>query len=60
MPVTTGGMTTSIQRAPAKCTSAPIAASTTPVTRMPPTATDSPCDAVAAVIGAMKAKLDPR
>ena len=60
VPVTIGGMTTSIHRAPATWTTSPTAASTRPVTRIPPTATDWPCDAVAAPIGAMNAKLDPR
>ena len=37
-PVTTGGMTTSIHRAPAKCTTTPTRASVAPVAMMPPCA----------------------
>ena len=60
VPVTIGGITTSIHRAPAKWTSSPMSASSTPVITTPPRATDSPPEAIAAVIGAMNAKLEPR
>ena len=60
VPVTTGGITTSIQRDPARCTTRPTTASRSPVTMTPPRATDFPPVAVAARIGAMNAKLEPR
>jgi hypothetical protein len=60
VPVTTGGMSRSIQRVPARCTTTPTTVSSRPVTRMPPTATDAPPVAVAARIGAMNANEDPR
>ena len=60
VPVTTGGMSASIQRVPATCTTAPMAASSTPTTTMPPSATDCPPLAVAALMGAMNANDEPR
>lgn len=56
VPVTTGGMTTSIHRAPATCTTTPTTASSSPVTRMPPVAEPAELPR----IGAMNAKEDPR
>ena len=60
VPVTTGGMTTSIHRGPARCTTRPTAASRRPTTTMPPSALDIPPLAIAAEIGAMKANEEPR
>ncbi len=62
VPVTMGGITASIQPPPVKCTTRPMTASSTPVARMPPIAVprSPPADALAAMIGAMNAKLDPR
>ena len=55
VPVTTGGMTTSIQ-----CTTTPTIISRTPVTRMPPTAADCPPWFTATPMGAMNANDEPR
>jgi hypothetical protein len=59
-PATTGGMSFSIQPSPANCTTKPTAASSTPTATMPASAEPIPCDAVAAVTGAMNANDDPR
>lgn len=60
VPVTAGGMTTSIHFAPATCTTRPTIASRTPTTTMPPRAVDMPLVPITAPMGAMNAKLDPR
>lgn len=59
-PVTTGGSVTSIQCIPTRCTVTPIAISTSPTATSPPSALPAPCEATAAVTGAMTEKLDPR
>jgi hypothetical protein len=59
-PATTGGMSLSIQPVPANCTAKPTAASSTPTATMPASAEPMPCDAVAAVTGAMNANDEPR
>ncbi len=69
VPVTTGGITSGIQPAPATCTTAPTTASATPVITIPPRASeiDGPSSrdcpwtsgAIAAT-GASRAKLLPR
>lgn len=59
-PVTVGGMIVSIQRAPATWTIAPMSARSAPTAMTPPSADPAPWEAVAAVMGAMRAKLEPR
>ena len=59
-PVTTGGSVTSIQWVPTRCTTAPMMISTTPTATRPPSALPVPCDATAAVTGAITEKLEPR
>ena len=62
VPVTTGGMITSIQPIPADLTMTPTSASTTPVKTIPPRAPAIPAllSAMAAPIGPKKAKDEPR
>ncbi|STQ64146.1 Uncharacterised protein [Gordonia bronchialis] len=60
VPVTMGGISTSIQPVPARWLITPITTSATPTNTMPPSAEDCPCEAVAAPTGAMMAKLEPR
>ena len=59
-PVTTGGKITSIQCVPTRCTTAPMTISITPTATKPPSALPVPCEATAAVTGAITEKLDPR
>ena len=65
-PVTTGGITFSIQPVPTACTMAPITMYRMPQAMMPPSATPMfgfgplPAYAVAAITTPMKAKLEPR
>lgn len=59
-PVTTGGSATSIQRVPATCTIRPMRISDKPTTNTPPSALPVPWLAIAAVTGAIIAKLEPR
>ena len=59
-PLTTGGISMSIQCVPLRCTMTPTMASSTPTTIIPARATDSPPAAVAARIGARNAKDEPR
>jgi hypothetical protein len=58
--VTTGGSVTSIQWVPTWCTTAPMMISTTPTATRPPSALPVPCEATAAVTGAITEKLEPR
>jgi hypothetical protein len=60
VPVTTGGISASIQWVPAKCTTTPMTISRAPTTTIPPRAAAMPSEAVAARTGAMIAKLEPR
>ncbi len=60
VPVTTGGIATSIQCTPILMTTRPTSASSRPVIITPPSATAIPPWALAAAIGARKAKLEPR
>jgi hypothetical protein len=59
-PVTAGGITTSIQRVPPRCTTTPTNTSATPTATNPPSALPLPRLAVAAITGAITEKLDPR
>ena len=59
-PITTGGISTLIQRVPTLLTSRPSSARSTPVTITPPSAAPIESDWVEAVIGAMNAKEEPR
>src|SRR5215208_3260673 len=59
-PVTTGGSVTSIQRVPTTCKTTPMMISVTPPATKPPSALPVPCEATAAVTGAITEKLDPR
>ncbi len=59
-PVTTGGMSASIQPAPVATTIAPTAVSSRPVASTPNSALPIEPLAVAAPMGAMKAKEEPR
>ena len=59
-PITTGGMSFPIQAVPILVTSRPSRASSAPVTRTPPRAASIESACVEAVMGAMKAKEEPR
>ena len=59
-PVTTGGSVTSIQWVPTSWTVRPIRIRTAPTATSPPSALPAPCEATAAVTGAITEKLDPR
>ena len=59
-PVTTGGRVTSIQCVPTTCTTRPMTISVTPTATSPPSALPVPCEATAAVTGAITEKLEPR
>ena len=59
-PVTTGGSVASSQPVPTTCTMAPMTISSTPTATRPPSALPVPCDATAAVTGAITEKLEPR
>ena len=60
VPVTTGGSIHSIHLMPLARTIKPTRASTTPVTTTPPSAAAGPPLALAAAIGAKKAKEEPK
>jgi hypothetical protein len=59
-PVTTGGISHSMTRELVRSTSSPMRKNSTPQTTIPPRAAGMPPSALAAITGAMKAKLDPR
>ena len=59
-PVTTGGSAMSIQRVPTRWTTRPMTIKATPTATKPPSALPVPCEATAAVTGAITEKLEPR
>ena len=60
VPVTAGGISHSTNRELVRSTTTPMAKNSSPQTKIPPSAAGIPPSALAAITGAMKAKLEPR